>query len=154
MLVGTDDRLIDEVLLPIDLATRICLSLQLGQDARPQPASLPPIEARGDGLPRPIALGQVAPGHPSLGDPKHAVDDAPMAVERAAASSRETRRHERGESRPLVIGQFVTSHVRHSTAFGEHAPRGGFELHLCALNVSVKNVTPATAPTSYEKNDY
>jgi hypothetical protein len=121
MLVGADDGSIDEVLLPIDLATRIGLSLQLGQDARPKPASLPPREARGDRLPRPIVLGQVAPGRPSLGDPKHAVDDAPMVVERAAASSREARRQERGESHPLVIGQFMTSHVRYSTAFSEHA---------------------------------
>jgi hypothetical protein len=35
MLVGTDDRPIDVVLLPIDVATHICLALQLGQDAVP-----------------------------------------------------------------------------------------------------------------------
>jgi hypothetical protein len=121
MLVGTDDRPIDVVLLPIHLATRICPSLQLGQDTRPQPAALPPIGARGDGLPRPVAFGQVAPRCSSLGDPEYAVDDMSMIMEGAAAASRVARRHERRELCPLVIGQFMTSHVCHSTAFGKHA---------------------------------
>ena len=112
MLVRTDDCPIDVMLLPIDVATQICLALHLGQDSMPEPASLPPVEAGGDRLPRPIACRQIAPRRPGLGDPKHAVEDASVVVERAPTSSRETRRHERGESRPLVIGQFVTSHAR------------------------------------------
>jgi hypothetical protein len=121
MLVGAHHRPIDVVLLPIDLSTHIRLPLQLGQDACPKSTALPPIEARGDRLPRPVALGQVAPRGPGLVDPEHAVDDAPMVVERTASSSRGARWQKRREVCPLFIGQFVTSHARYSTAFGERA---------------------------------
>jgi hypothetical protein len=119
MLVGAHHRPIDVVLLPIDLSTHIRLPLQLGQDACPKSTALPPIEARGDRLPWPVALGQVAPRGPGLVDPEHAVDDAPMVVERTASSSRGARWQKRREVCPLFIGQFVTSHARYSTAFGE-----------------------------------
>jgi hypothetical protein len=121
MLVRPYDRPIDVVLLPIHVAARISLSLQFGQDTRPQSAALPPIEARGDGLPRTIALGKITPGSPSLGDPEHAIDDASVVMIRAAASSRVAGRQQGCEPCPLVIGQFVTSHARYSTSFRERA---------------------------------
>ena len=103
MLVRTDDGPIDVVLLPIDVATHICLALHLGQDALPKPTSLPPVEAGGDGLPRPIACRQIAPRRPRLGDPEHAVEDASVVVVRVPTSSRVARWQEWGEPLPLLI---------------------------------------------------
>ena len=65
------------------------------------------------------AVAQARTRGPGLVDPEHAVDDAPMVVEPTASSSRGARWQKRREVRPLFIGQFVTSHARYSTAFGE-----------------------------------
>lgn len=103
MLVRTHDRAVHVVLLPIYFTLHVRLPLDFGQDAHPEPTALPAIEARGNRLPWAIVCGEVAPGRAGLGDPEHAVDNAPVVVERMPTSSRVARWQERGEPLPLLI---------------------------------------------------
>lgn len=103
MLVRPHDRAVYVVLLPIQVALRVRLPLDFGQDAHPKPTALPAIEARGDRLPGAVLCGEVAPGGSRLGDPEHAVDNASMVVEWMSASSRVARWQEWGEPFPLLI---------------------------------------------------
>jgi hypothetical protein len=80
MLMGPDHRRIDVVDRPVELAARIGLLLQRGQDAIPDPGFLPAIKAAGDGLPRAEAVGQVTPGSARFENPPDPVDDAPMVM--------------------------------------------------------------------------
>lgn len=66
------------VLLPVHVAACVCLALQLGHDAHPQPAAVPTIEAAGNRLPSTVAFQQIAPWSPGLCHPEHAVDNAPV----------------------------------------------------------------------------
>lgn len=59
-----DDRAVDVVDLPIDLAVGVSAHLQALEDALPETRVAPPVEAAVDGLPGAVALGQVAPWAP------------------------------------------------------------------------------------------
>ena len=96
MLVGPYHGSVDVVLLPVQRVARVGLALHVGQDARPESAALPAIEAIRDRLPGSVAFGQIAPGRPGLGDPEHAIDDAPVVVKRAATPPRVAGWQERG----------------------------------------------------------
>jgi hypothetical protein len=87
MLVRPHDRPVHVVLLPIQCAAPVRLALQFRQQARPQPRSLPAVEAGSNGLPGSIAPREISPGRPGLGDPEHAIDDAAMVMVRPATSS-------------------------------------------------------------------
>jgi len=56
MLMRSDGGAVDEVQRPIEVAVPVSLPLQLGQDLIPDAGRSPPVEAAGDGLPRPEAL--------------------------------------------------------------------------------------------------
>lgn len=64
MLVGPYHGSVDVVLLPVQRVARVGLALHVGQDARPESAALPAIEAIRDRLPGSVAFGQIAPGRP------------------------------------------------------------------------------------------
>jgi hypothetical protein len=80
MLVGADNRAVDEVDPPIELAARIGLPLEGREDPVPDPRFLPAVEPAGDGPPGPVAFGQIAPGSAGLEDPEDAVDDPPVVM--------------------------------------------------------------------------
>jgi len=80
MLMRPDDRAIDVVDAPVDLASLIRLLLERGQKPVPDPGLLPAVEATGDRPPGTITLGQVPPGRPGLEDPEDAIDDPPMVM--------------------------------------------------------------------------
>ena len=63
VLVGPDDRGIHDH-LPVDRPDRVGLGLGMGQQSPPGAIGLPAPEPLIAGLPGPIALGQVPPGHP------------------------------------------------------------------------------------------
>jgi hypothetical protein len=64
--------------LPVDLPDRIRLGLGVGQQSLPGPVGLPATEPLIAGLPGPIALGQVPPGHPGSQLPQNSVQDLTM----------------------------------------------------------------------------
>jgi hypothetical protein len=61
MLVGANDRAIDTMLLPIDLACGIALLLQGREDTLPYSGFHPSIKAARDGAPRAIPFRQISP---------------------------------------------------------------------------------------------
>jgi len=88
MLVGADDRAIDEVEPPIDLARRIGLLLDGGEDLVPDTGLRPAPEAGVHRLPGSVPLGQVAPGDAGGQLPEDGVEDATIVLARSAASVR------------------------------------------------------------------
>jgi hypothetical protein len=61
MLMRSNDRAINAVLLPINLSISIAHLLQSFQHALPHPGFDPPIKAAGYGAPRTILVGQISP---------------------------------------------------------------------------------------------
>jgi len=62
--------------VPVDVALRVVLDLQGGEDALPRAVARPADEAIKAGLPRAVTLGNVTPGGAGLEAPEDAVDDA------------------------------------------------------------------------------
>lgn len=85
------------------------LGLPGAQDLVPDAGVPPAPEARGDGAPRSVALGQIPPRGPGAQDPEDTVEDGAMVLGRATGA-RPLRREERSKPRPLGIGQLVVSH--------------------------------------------
>jgi hypothetical protein len=73
-----DDRAIDAMQLPIELAGGISLLLQHVKQALEDASFLLAVEAAGDRAPGAIALGQSAPGGASAENPQHAIEKAAM----------------------------------------------------------------------------
>ena len=61
MLMGSNDRAIDIMNVPVDVALGIGLLLHGLKETLPDTSFLPAIEAAGHGAPTPIALGQITP---------------------------------------------------------------------------------------------
>jgi len=94
------------------MARLIRLLAQRRDDPRPAAVALPAREAAIDGLPRPVALRQIAPRCTGGQDPEHPVENGAMLA--IVATLRLTRRQQRREARPGRIGEFVT--VSHTSA--------------------------------------
>ena len=84
MLVGTDNRAIDIVRVPIELSGGIGLLLDGGQEVIPQASPTPAIESAGDRAPGAIPLRQITPGCPRAEDPQDTIKDAAMVHCRTA----------------------------------------------------------------------
>ena len=110
MLVRAHAGAIHVMRLPIEVARRIRLRLEGGEDAIPAPDLAPTIAAGRDGRPRAIALGQIAPGRTRAMDPQDAVQDAAMIVVRAAGP-RPLRGEQGRQTLLLPIRQLITLHV-------------------------------------------
>ena len=78
MLMGANDGAVHVVHGPVYLARSIGRFVQGAQNALPEPAGRPAIEARRHSPPPAITLGQVAPGCPCVGQSKESVDDLAM----------------------------------------------------------------------------
>src|SRR5690242_3167865 len=110
MLVGAYHRAIDKVLLPIQCAGGIALALQFRQDAVPNAALAPAIEAAGDRAPGTEVLWQVPPRSAGTQDPANALND-PAMVMRGAARFRFLRGQQRFKPCPLLVCQGVSVHT-------------------------------------------
>ena len=99
-------RPVEEVERPIDLA----LLLERCQAALPDAGPLPAIAAAGDRLPRAKAFGQIAPGRSRFRNPQDTIKDRSMILVGPARSWAFRREHGR-HLRPLLICQFMSSHV-------------------------------------------
>src|SRR3954471_4129084 len=102
VLVGANDRGIDNVQIPVDLAPRVRLSLKGGEDAVPNTRSAPAIEAAPHRSDRAIALRQIAPGGAGAVDPQHAAHH-PAVIVIGAARAGLLRRQQRLKSPPLCV---------------------------------------------------
>jgi hypothetical protein len=74
----SDDGALDPVNRPLEVASSFGLLLQGRQEVLEDPCALPAVEATGDGTPRPIAFGQIAPRGSCAQTPSEAVQDAAM----------------------------------------------------------------------------
>src|SRR5262245_52306270 len=97
--VGVDQpRLVEPQLQPLDDAVELATAAQVG-------------EAVVDGLPGAVALGQVAPGGAGVQPPEDAVEQRAVVLPLAAPLAR-PRREEGGKQPPLLVGKFVSLHIR------------------------------------------
>ena len=95
---------------PVDLAKLVGVLQNVCEKLVPD-ADLPPaIETAGNGLPRAIALRQVAPGSPRAQDPQDAVDDAPV-IDGGPACMRFLRGQIGLDVLSLLVTQFTTVHI-------------------------------------------
>jgi hypothetical protein len=117
VLVRADDGAVHEVQRPIDPTRGIGLGLQGGQDFLPHPGLAPTAEALIDARPSTVALGQVAPGCAGPGDPKHAIDEAPVVA--ARPPGRGTGQQQL-QVPPLPIGQITSLHLANIGAGPPH----------------------------------
>jgi hypothetical protein len=110
VLVGANDRAVDEVHRPIQQTPAVGLPLEGAEDLLPQAGFLPAIEPAGDSMPRAEAPRQVSPWRSSGENPEDAVEQTPMRVRRTAHPAM-LGRQQRNESTPLLIRQFVSTHA-------------------------------------------
>jgi len=66
VLVGANDRAVDEVRRPIQQTTAVGLALEGPEDPLPQSGFLPAIEPDGDSMPRAVVLREVTPWAPEV----------------------------------------------------------------------------------------
>src|SRR5690349_4927892 len=93
---------------PLDLARGVELALERLEDPLPEPLATPAAEARVDRLPRPVALGEIAPRHAGVHPVEHPIEDRAMiAVVRPAGLARRQQRH---QPRPLRITELMAAH--------------------------------------------
>jgi hypothetical protein len=102
VLVGANDRGIDKVQIPVDLAPRVSFNLKGREDAVPNTRSTPAIEAARHRSDRAVALRQIAPGGAGAVDPHHAAHH-PAVIVIGSARARLLRRQQRLKPTPLFI---------------------------------------------------
>jgi len=78
MLMGTNDRAIDRMDVPIELPGGIASLLQGFQYSLPDPSLLPPIKAAGYRAPRTVPLGEISPGRSGSQYPQDPIHDQAM----------------------------------------------------------------------------
>ncbi len=76
----SNNRAIDGVLLPINLAFGISLLLERFEHSLPHASFDPAVEAACHGTPRPISLWQVSPGRTGSHDPEDGIEDQAMIL--------------------------------------------------------------------------
>lgn len=101
--------------LPGDQPGGIRPRLQRGDDQRPDPGALPGAKEPVHAAPGPVALGDIAPRRPDPHPPADPVDQRALRPDRRATALL-ARRQQRGEQRPLLVGQVETG-------------AGGYRLH-------------------------
>jgi hypothetical protein len=109
MLMGSNDRAIDRVHRPVQLASGSGLLVDGRKEALPDAGFLPAIEAAGHGAPRTRAFGHIAPGSTGTQQPHDAVEEASM-VQSRLAGLRFLRGKQRLEPLPWRIRAFFVFH--------------------------------------------
>ena len=105
--MGSHDRAVDHVHLPVDGTLLILLLLNLSEQVCPYALVLPAVEAGTHGLPVAIPFRKVTPGAPGSLNPEDAVEDRAV-IESGTTSPRTLWGEQWGQLAPLLIGQFIT----------------------------------------------
>ena len=114
MLMGSNDRAINIMNVPVDFALGIGLLLHCLKEMLPETGFLPAIEAARHGAPTPIAPGQITPWSTGAQNPQDAMDDALMGQSRSTRS-RFLRRKQPLKPLPWRVGQFFSFHTDECT---------------------------------------
>jgi len=114
MLVGSNDRAIDIVHGPGDLALGIGLLLHGLKETLPDTRFAPAIETAGHRAPRTIAFRQIAPRGTGAQHPQDAVEDASM-IQSGSTRLRFLRWKQRLEPLPLRVSEFFAFHTGECT---------------------------------------
>jgi hypothetical protein len=101
--MGTNDRAIDKVEVPVHPTGLVGPLLQPGQDAVPDTGRTPAIDPTGDRFVAAVALGQILPRCPGAQNPLDAIDDWTMVVI-GPSGSWFPGRQQGQKSRPLLVG--------------------------------------------------
>lgn len=110
MLMGTTDRTIDTVLLPVNPTFGIGLLLEGFEHPLPHASFDPSIEAAGHRAPWPIPLWQVSPRRPGSHNPQDGIEDQTMIL--CWTTHFWLLRWQQGSQLlPLLIRQFSSSHT-------------------------------------------
>jgi len=88
MFVGPDDRAVDAPEGPSDPVLLGQAGLQPAEELFPEASRGPAAQPTVDGLPGPVALGEIAPGDPGVEDEQNAVEDPAMILIGAAMPER------------------------------------------------------------------
>jgi hypothetical protein len=115
MLMGSNDRAIDIMNRPVDLALGIGWLLHRLKETLPETSFAPSIEAASHGAPGTIPFWQITPGSAGAQNPQHAVEDVSM-IRSGATGSRFLRRKQRLEPIPLRIREFFVFHTGECTS--------------------------------------
>src|SRR4051794_5075467 len=106
-----DDGPVDAPQVVIDPALIVQFVQQRGDDAGPRAIPAPSVESGEHGLPRPVALGEVAPRRAGVQDPKDTIDDRPVVTRRPAHLTGAGPLTEQGrDAGPLLVRQLVAAH--------------------------------------------
>jgi len=116
MLMRLNDRAVDMMEAPIQVARRVGLLLQVGQDSIPDAGSSPAIQAGRNGLPRTVLRGQVTPRRSRADQLQQAIEDTAVVLRRPT-TSRALGREQRPQPLPLVVGKVSSVHTPESTHF-------------------------------------
>src|SRR4029450_12708985 len=114
MLGGANDRAIDIVHGPVDLALGIGLLLHGLKETLPDTRFAPAIETAGHSAPRTIAFRQIAPRGTGAQHPQDAVEDASM-IQSGSTRLRFLRWKQGLEPLPLRVGEFFAFHTGECT---------------------------------------
>src|SRR4030095_12065700 len=114
MLVGSNDRAIDIVNGPVDLALGIGVLLHGLKETLPDTRFAPAIETAGHSAPRTIAFRQIAPRGTGAQHPQDAVEDASM-IQSGWTLLSFLRWKQRLEPLPLRVGEFFAFHTGECT---------------------------------------
>ena len=104
--MGSHDRAVDHVHLPVDGTLLILLLLNLSEQVCPYALVLPAGEAGTHGLPVAVPFRKITPGASGSLDPEDAVEDRAV-IQRGTTSSRTLWGEQWGQLAPLLIGQFI-----------------------------------------------
>jgi hypothetical protein len=85
MLVGSYDRPIDKMEVPVELACRIGLLLDGGKKPVPDAGLAPAVKTARYRLPGAIALWQITPRRPGAEEPQDAIKNATVICSRTAS---------------------------------------------------------------------
>src|SRR2546430_7834034 len=150
MLVGSNDRAIDIVNGPVDLARGIGLLLHGLKETLPDTRFAPAIETAGHSAPRTIAFRQIAPRGTGAQHPQDAVEDASM-IQSRSTRFRFLRWKQRLEPLPLRVGEFFAFHTgectpparvcKHALVTGAIIYTGGGNKNITGALLSGSSVT-------------
>ena len=110
MLVGSHDRAIDKMEVPVELPGRITLLLDGSKEPVPDAGLAPAVKAAGHCLPGAIALRQITPGRPGAEEPQDAIKNATV-VYRRTSGLRFLGRKQRLELLPLLVRKFMSMYA-------------------------------------------
>ncbi len=108
VLVGPNTAAIDHRQRTVQGPVMGAVGLEGEQDAVPPPSLPPPPQPGVHGRPRPIPVGQIAPGRAGSQNPDDPVEHGPV-IPRGASGAWALRGPQGREPLPLVVGEFVSS---------------------------------------------